>query len=202
MSIYTQREIDLSHLKSIANLTLRFQTSPTSQFDLKPFESHQTGDDDKDNFRVVNLVKAVTTMDWCPTRYERKSPRSAQFLAVATEPIEQLLQTFDKNSNISSSYSDSKLLKLFRGPNLIHLFRSDQLDSASSWSHVAILNRDIGLVNLLKWRPDFGASRSRINGADNFVGYLLAAGSDGNAYVYLVEDFTKHPDFKSDSNSN
>jgi hypothetical protein len=50
----------------------------------------------------------------------------------------------------------------------------------------------------LKWRPDFGASFS-----SSFLGYLLAASSDGNAYIFSVNDslFEKSDLIKSDDDT-
>lgn len=195
-SAYTHDTIDLSRLKSTREASLRFQTSfsDSGRFDLKAFEAFQTSDD-KDHFRLVNIVNQVTSMDWCPSYYERKSGKISQYLAVSTEPIENLL-----DDSSEKKVDHSSLLQIFSAPNLIHLFKSDELDSASSWSHSAIVNRKVGVVNLVKWRPDFGASRLRLG--DRFVGYLLVAGSDGNGYVYLVEDFSKHASFRKDSDGN
>lgn len=182
---------------------MHFQISPEVKFELKPFDAYhlQTPSTETkngtENLRVINLIKPVTAMDWSPTNYDRKSSlEPVQFLAVATEPILELTGTF-ASPNVITGDSDC-MLKIYQTPNLVHFFRTSQPDLTSSWSHFALVNRHVGMINVIKWRPDFGASRSRL-GSQDFIGYLLIAGSDGNGYVYLIEDFTRHPEFKIDS---
>lgn len=199
MSIrYSHDVLNLTEITSNERNKLEFKTANDLQFSLGAFDSHHF-EDEMNQFSVINLVKPVTAMDWCPSVYERESPDEIQYLAVATDPLDQVIQQFASSATLSGT-NPTALIKLYRSPNLVHFLKMSNISSLSckNNSHFAILNRDIGVISVIKWRPDFGASRSRLG--NGFLGYLLVAGSNGNGYVYIVEDLTLSPNFISNTN--
>lgn len=185
--------MDISSLKSDPNLTLTFEISDTKKtFEKRPFEFEFSRE--KDEFMVMlNLASSISALDWLP---RKKSEPNTEYLAVAAEPIRSLVGSFFPSS--TSSFDFSGLLKPVAAPNLVHVLRFDNLNSPDSFSltQFSILNRQVGYCNVLKWRPDFGASQALKT--SDFLGYLLIAGSDGNGYVYSVDDLTKHKDYVPD----
>jgi hypothetical protein len=136
-------------------------------------------------YKVLNLSSQITALDWSYTLGE-----TYQFLAIATLPCKQ---TLEFNATPAVHTADAyELKKTYNKPNFIHLYRYSkhvdvderkcQLTSSNLFS---ILNRTIGHVYTLKWRPDFGASLN-----NTFIGYLLATSSNGFgelAYLYPMK---------------
>lgn len=154
-----------------------------SRIKLRPFEVYKGKD-----FEVFNLRRQVTALDWCSNHF---SVDREQYLAIATLPPNWLVsseQDFEVKMN--------QVNEAFECPNLIYIYKHEgnllnegRLAKMSRENCFAIYNEKIGNIYTLKWRPDCGlvALKSR----KKSLGYLVASGSDGSAYVYFVEDLFK-----------
>lgn len=146
-----------------------------------------------DSIRLINLVNHVNSIDWCPTKLTSKSSEE-QYLACAQLPLESLLAQLPIHPNERRPWSEFNIQDLFQAPNLIYILKFGKLKTEAEFKLFGLLNRKIGLINCVQWRPDFGASQSILN--TDFIGYLLAASSNGYAYIYAIEDMTRSADFQ------
>lgn len=145
----------------------------------------------------MNVASSVTALDWSHMKHDKTT--TVQYLAFACEPLIELDQA---SSSTTDFYT---LIKRIELPNFIHIYKFYNLNKSSSTpdaanvefsnAHFALRTRHVGYVNVVKWRPDFGASKTFLG--DDFIGYLLVAGSDGNGYIYSVEDLTKSKSYVS-----
>ena len=145
------------------------ESSEKIDFKLKPFEIYEFKNK-ADHFKIINLANQITCLDWCPL-----FDSSSQFLALATSAIDK---------------SEFSVKNVYASPNLIYFMKFDDLNSLKApWAIFAISNKSIGFVSCLKWRHPV-LTKEEPNVKDNFIGYLLAASSNGNAYIYYVEDLS------------
>jgi hypothetical protein len=136
-------------------------------FHLKPFEIFEYKNK-TDQFKLVNVCGQITCLDWCPTL---SNEHQSQFIAYATSP-----------NDLKSEFS---VKKLYQAKNFIHIIKFNSLNSEKSTMETfAIANKDIGLISSLKWR------KATKHSQNNLLGYLLAASSNGNAYIYYILDMT------------
>jgi hypothetical protein len=147
-------------------------------FNPKPFEIFEYKNK-ADHFKIVNVCSQITCLDWCPTIFTESR---TQFLAFANT-----LADFKKEFSVK---------KIFDTKNFIYILKFIDLNSEqSSMEMFAIANKNIGFISCLKWR------QATVNTQNSFLGYLLAASSNGNSYVYYVEDMTLRNDFARKSQS-
>ncbi|CAF0896453.1 unnamed protein product [Brachionus calyciflorus] len=131
----------------------------------------------KFNFKIINLVDQITSFDWCPLKNSK-----CNYLAVSTLLNQSLMSKIIGEQ----PFIFKTLLELDNSPNLIYIYKFSNLNTNQNQIRkFAILNREIGTISQLKWRPDFGKSNF-LN--PEYLGYLLACGSDGNGYIYKVKD--------------
>lgn len=194
-------------------MNLKFQLPNESQseeeeevLELKPFEVYTTISRACDSFRIINAVNHITTMDWCPTRLKNTKLQD-QYLSFASCPLKQINDIFGVELESILQLSENRVKDLFQCANLIYIVRFPDLNGIGSDQDnkaelFGLLNRTIGHVNSLKWRPDCGASVSDtvddITGSNfesTFIGYLLSASSNGNGYISCVQDMTKVSSF-------
>lgn len=171
---------------------LRFKVNNT-RVDLKPFEFFSSA-----GFKLFNLGNQVTSIDWCPQ--ESSTPSRPQYLAISTLPFENLEAVITKSTTQSLKFS---LLSLYESFNLIFILKTSSIEQTNSQFQLfSLLHRSIGLVSCLKWRRDFGAaSEAQRSQAKNkaFLGYLLAASSNGNGYIFHINE---EPDTASSITNN
>lgn len=181
---------------------LKFHLAAENQYiDLKPFEMYQSKN--AEPIQLINVCSQVTSLAWCPQKFDACSRDENEYLAIVSLPLKQFSCLFEssnsKNSNID--VSKNKVKDLNDHPNLIYIYKSDL--SGNEQKLFGILNRSIGTVSSLRWRPDSGASSSSNPPPQaNFIGYLLATSSDGNAYIYLIVDLTKSSLFEEHCSMN
>lgn len=163
-------QIDLNSIRIESDIN--FELNKT-KFSLKPFGIYSN---ENDHFKMFYINDQITSIDWCPMKLN-----CAQYLAIATMPNEKLTEQFKS----TDSKLSNNILELNKSPNFIYILKLENLNNKSqfSWKMYTILNKTLGLVSCLKWRPDFGASQS-----NDFIGYLLAASSDGNSYIYKIKE--------------
>jgi hypothetical protein len=153
------------------------------QFILKPFQIHFGYD-----FKVINLINQITALDWAHRNHDLNEKYNSQFLAVSTIPLNNLNTILNRKSS-ENNYQKYCLQTLFQSTNVIYIYKFQDLNSSLDVKKFGILNDEIGYVSCLRWRPDYGASLSNDTSSD-FVGYLLAASSNGNGYIYYINDLT------------
>ena len=166
-----QSESDRLCFNSGNTLSFRLSSAEKEEgtFSLKPFEFY-SGSESNDPFRLINLGNQLTSLDWCPL-IDSKS----QYLACATTKFTEKEREFTLKSS-------------FESPNLVYVVKFNDLNSeTNNVQKFAILNKEIGYISCLKWRP---VPAKIIPKESLFIGYLLAASSNGNAYVYRIEDMT------------
>jgi len=120
-------------------------------------------------------------------------------LAFATCPSQQIIRFFSPDKTASQLSTNNHIKNLFESPNLIYFCKFPDLAAGTRQpvELFAVLNRKLGHVNSLKWRPDCGASISdsfdtpTATFDSTFIGYLLATSSNGNGYVTCAQDMTK-----------
>ena len=170
--------------------------------ELKPFEIY-TSSKLTDSFRIINAVNQITTMDWCPTKLQNVNAQS-QYLSFTSCPLKQINDLFGEQKLIEEvQFVENRVRDLFQCANLIYVCRFADLNHVATTDQATVelfglLNKQIGHVNSLKWRPDCGASMcgafEEANSSEfdsSFIGYLLSASSNGNGYIHLVQDMTK-----------
>lgn len=174
-------EIKREHLidLNLDSRSLQFQYNNLN-FDLKTFQIYETNS--KNNFKIINLGDQITSLDWCPMAVQ-----SNQYLAVSTLPNNYLLGEFFSDAQTKCK----SISETFSCPNLIYIYKFLNLNSTNEIKKFAILNKKIGHISQLKWRPDFGKSNSIVT---DYVGLLLACGSDGNGYIYRPKDMSDQVD--------
>jgi len=156
------------------------------------------------------VIEQVSVLDWCPTKL-RNLKASFQYLTFATCPSQQISNFFSANDmklntqEVKQLFNKNYVKNLFESPNIIYIckFANMNLDKIQPVEVFGFLNRKLGHVNSLKWRPDCGASISDnfddsaaslqqdINFDSSFIGYLLVTSSNGNGYLICVQDMTK-----------
>ena len=133
-------------------------------FDLKPFDVLQIND--KLDCKILNVGSEITAFDWCID--DPKSPQDDQYFAFTCNkrfPIDSL-------SNLNEKKDIIFIGKLSQSSN----------SSECNLGIFGIFDEKIGKINDLKW----GALNSK--DTKNSIGYLLVACSDGNGYIFLVDD--------------
>jgi len=163
------------------NSVLKFKLD-TMNIELKPFEIYKS-----DHFSLINLCNQITSLDWCPIKFNSKS--DTQYVALATLPLEQLNNVIETNSVYNTE--KNRIKNLNDSPNLIYIYKTDL--NRNNHDLFAILNRSIGTISCVKWRPDCGASAQ-----NTFIGYLLIASSNGEAYIESIQDLTQNNKYKKD----
>ncbi len=163
------------------NSVLKFKLD-TMNIELKPFEIYKS-----DQFSLINLCNQITSLDWCPIKFNSKS--DTQYVALATLPLEQLNNVIETNSVYNTE--KNRIKNLNDSPNLIYIYKTDL--NRNNHDLFAILNRNIGTISCVKWRPDCGASAQ-----NTFIGYLLIASSNGEAYIESIQDLTQNNKYKKD----
>ena len=153
------------------------------EFILKPFQVFVGFD-----FRLINLINQITSIGWSHRNYHSSKKIDSQFLAVSTIPLNNLNEVLNRNCD-KKKCENYCLQTLFQSANLIYIYKFQELNASRDYKSFGIFHDEIGYVSCLKWRPDFGASLSNDS---NFVGYLLATSSNGNGYVYHVNDLTSN----------
>ena len=178
---------------------LKFHLAAENQYiDLKPFEMYQSKN--AEPIQLINVCSQVTSLAWCPKKFDACSRDENEYLAIVSLPLKQFSCLFE-SSNSNIDVSKNKVKDLNDHPNLIYIYKSDL--SGNEQKLFGILNRSIGTVSSLRWRPDSGASSSSNPPPQaNFIGYLLATSSDGNAYIYLIVDLTKSSLFEEHCSMN
>ena len=180
---------------------------------LKPFEiySFQNANKTRDSFILANVASQIVSMDWCPTNVANQN--QSQFVAIAACPLMRIDRLFNQTTSPPPTVNEKEFLnnhvhKVFEAANLIYVCKLNNLNvyPAQQVELFALLHRTIGHINCVKWRPDCGASISKQfdrevessgDGFDEtFIGYLLSASSDGNAYVDCVQDMSKFSLYK------
>lgn len=179
---------------------------------LKPYETFTRQDDYHENFKILNTGGDVTAVDWLASKFIDKKHNvirsnsffdlSCQYFAYAIKPSAELKEI--KLPDYEYSEEEEQKLKIESEncsqtecqPNLIYICRHNGLNF--KYRNVAdlfaIYNDKIGTVNCLKWRNDFGILYNyKQSEFLNFLGYLLAASSNGNGYIYLVHDLMNKP---------
>ncbi|RMZ95090.1 general transcription factor 3C polypeptide 2, partial [Brachionus plicatilis] len=174
--IERQYLIDLIDLDS---KTLEFQCNKLN-FGLKSLETYQIKNS-KNNFKLINLMDQITSIDWCPVI------QLDQYMAVSTMPNSNILSQIVQQPQTKFK----SILENFFHPNLIYIFKFSNLNSTNGIKKFALLNKQIGHISQLKWRPDFGKTNSLV---PEYIGYLLACGSDGNGYIYRLRDMCDQVD--------
>lgn len=200
-------------------MNLKFQLPNESQseeeeevLELKPFEVYTTTPKACDSFRIINAVNHITTMDWCPTKLKNTKVQD-QYLSFTSCPLKQINDMFGAELESIIQLSENRVKDLFQCANLIYIVRFPDLNGIGSDRDnkaelFGLLNRTIGHVNSLKWRPDCGASvADTVDGSmgsdfeSTFIGYLLSASSNGNGYISCVQDMTKEGSFSQASSA-
>ena len=158
----------------------------------------------------------VTAVDWLANKNIDKHTETrhskddfdfnTQFFAFAIKPSAELkeikLQEY-KYSNEERQKLEKESENCVNAelePNLIYICRYHGLNlkNHSVAELFAIYNEKIGHVNCLKWRNEFGVL-FKAEKHLNFLGYLLAASSNGNGYIYMVHDLiNKSPEENDD----
>ena len=172
---------------------------------LKPFEMF-TKKHGNDFFKIINTGGEVTAMDWlCKKFIDKKSEQkstnkvydlSTQYFAYTVKPRAELNKITFKKCFYSSEdkikqEEELENVHAHNEPNFIYICRCYCMNFIyqSGAELFAIYNKYIGTVNCLKWRNDFGTLYNyKSDKCLNFLGYLLAASSNGNGYIYLVHD--------------
>ena len=190
-------------------LNLNFQFNDSSKenaknfkIELKPFEIFQSKNQTNDPFLLINMVKQLTAMDWCPTLLQSSSN---QYLAFSSLSFEQLSDIYPSNNSIKLKkffiFNQNYVKSLFDSPNFIFITKFENFTNSNQENKLfAIFDTQIGNISSLKWRPDFGASlRDKYEDKTEFIGHLLATSSNGNAYILSVSDMTVCGSFKNGS---
>jgi hypothetical protein len=162
-----KEEEHLSNLISDNNSSLKFELNQNDNklINLKPFQSYH--EIDYQNFYIINLGNQITALDWLPIKSdnENETSKPTQIIAVSA---------FADHQNYTLNCS------LYNEPNLIHFFKLDSFETVKMFT---IMHRRIGKISCLKWRPDCGASSS-----ETFLGYLLATSSNGDSYIFHINN--------------
>jgi hypothetical protein len=161
-------------------------------FILKPFQVHFGFD-----FKLINLINQVTALSWSHRNYDLNKKCDSQFLAISTVPLNNLNQILNREFR-EQNHQKYCLQTLFRSKNLIYIYKFKYLNYSTDVKSFGILHDEIGYVSCLKWRPDFGASLTN-QPSSNFAGYLLATSSNGNGYIYHINDLTSQSTSQNDS---
>ena len=144
---------------------------------LKPFEVLQI----EKQLKLINIGSEITALDWCidyPITSATNS-KSVQYFAFASKnanlfniPL-HVLQELDLNDSVYNY-------------NIIYIGKLTNLNSKDSKLEIfGIFDKNIGTINCLKWGV--------LNSKKSSIGYLLAASSNGNGYIYLVDDILSKP---------
>jgi hypothetical protein len=148
-------------------------TIDQESFDLIPFEIAQTHD--KLSCKIINVDSEITALDW-KIDFPNSSTTNIQYFAFACKNTDLFkIDLLEKSGGAN--------LNRFKNKNIIFIGKlTNSSSNECKLEMFGIVDKYIDTVNCLKW----GAFNSNDN--NNSIGYLLAASSDGNGYIFLVED--------------
>ena len=139
---------------------------------LKPFDVLQI----ENQLKLMNIGSEITALDWCIDDPNDAASKSVQYFAFAC-----------KNANLFKIPLSALEESIFNGVvyngNIIYIGKLTNLNSKGSKLEIfGIFDENIGTINCLKW----GVLNSKEK--QNSIGYLLAASSNGDGFVYMVDD--------------
>ena len=189
--------LDRSDVKKIYKLNKSLNENASNSMDeygfsfgqenhsLKPFDVLQI----ENQLKLINIGSEITALDWCIDDPNDAASKSVQYFAFACKNVNLFnIPLYILEESVANGV-------VYNG-NIIYIGKLTNLNSKDSKLEIfGIFDKNIGTINCLKWGV--------LNSSDkkNSIGYLLAASSNGDGYVYMVDDvLTKSSDSLEEHN--